>query len=332
MSAPVDTTYVVISQYIAIYAGIPMFALGVVGGIFNIIVFLSLQTFRQSSCAIFLTVMSFVNVGQLVTGLLSRIMISGFNVDWTETSSFYCKFRNYCLQFCALTSYTCVCLAVIDQYMATSFYTRWQQYFNTKKAFIACGIACIIWLIHGIPSLISFNLSFNIRTRRNSCILTNPNFQPYYSYGYILILAGILPIIIDIAFGSLAYRNVRQIPYRTVPLVRRELDKQLTSMVLIQVVYKTLVVLPYVTILFILLTANINALSITVLQLNFLNFVTGMIYYLNFASPFYIYMCVSKRFRQQFIYVILSIYSSKRKQQCIGINQIKPLEEQSQQL
>ncbi|CAF1305932.1 unnamed protein product, partial [Adineta steineri] len=123
-----------------------------------------------------------------------------------------------------------------------------------------------------------------------------------------------------------------QIPYRTVPLVRRELDKQLTSMVLIQVVYKTLVVLPYVTILFILFTANINALSITVLQLNFLNFVTGMIYYLNFASPFYIYICVSKRFRQQFIYVILSIYSSKRKQQCIGINQIKPLEEQSQQL
>ena len=71
---------------------------GVIGGFFNIIVFLSLQTFRQSSCAFYLTIMSIVNIGQLFTGLLSRIMISGFDIDWTVTSLFYCKFRYYCFQ------------------------------------------------------------------------------------------------------------------------------------------------------------------------------------------------------------------------------------------
>jgi hypothetical protein len=283
MSTAVNTTFTFISKEIAIYAGIPIFVFGVIGGVFNIIVFLSFETFRKSSCAIFLTTMAFVNIGQLLMILLTRIMITGFGLDWTETSLFYCKFRNYCLQVCALTSYTCMCLATIDQYMATSFYVHWQQYFNIRKAYISCAISFIIWLIHGIPSLVSFNLDFNQQTGTIGCVITSPAFQQYYSYVYVLILAGILPILINIIFGSMAYWNVRQIPYRTVPLVRRELDKQLTTMVLIQVIYKTFVVLPYVIVLFIIFTMKLSNPYIDLAELNFMNFITGMIYYLNFA-------------------------------------------------
>ncbi|UJR08215.1 hypothetical protein I4U23_012488 [Adineta vaga] len=322
MSTTANSSYTIISKYIAIYAGIPIFSLGITGGIFNIIVFLSLQTFRRSSCAIFLTFMSFVNIGQLVTGLLSRIMITGFEVDWTEKSEFYCKFRIYCLQFCALSSYTCLCLATIDQCLATSFRVRCQQFFNVRKSIMICTIFFIIWLLHGIPSVISFNISYSSRTKALMCTITNPDYQTYYSFVYLLILTGLLHVFIDIIFGSLAYWNVRQIPYRTVPLVRRELDKQLTSMVLVQVVYKTIVVVPYVSVLFVLYTANLNSLSLTNAQLNFMNYITGMIYYLNFASPFYIYICVSKRFRQQFIYVLSTLCSRKGTEQHGGINQI----------
>ncbi len=47
-----------------------------------------------------------------------------------------------------------------------------------------------------------------------------------------------------IIFGVLGYRNVKQIAYRAVPLVRRELDKQLTKMVLIQAFCDILFVIP----------------------------------------------------------------------------------------
>jgi len=308
MSTTANTTYAFVSQKIAIYYGIPVFISGVLGEIFNIIVFLSLRTFRQSSCAFILTFMSFVNIGQLLTGLLSRIMISGYNVDWTETSLFYCKFRNYCLEICALTSYTCMCLATIDQYMATSFHLRWQQYFNIKKAHILCTIALIIWLLHGIPSLIWFNLSFSYQTGGISCVITNPGFQQYFTYVYVLILAGLLPMIINIIFGSMAYWNVRQIPYRTVPLVRRELDKQLTTMVLVQVVCKILIVLPYIIGLFLIYTLNLSSPSVNVAQLNFTNFITGMIYYLYFAVSknyfdfLYLKICL---FRVHFIFIFV---------------------------
>ncbi|CAF2570584.1 unnamed protein product [Rotaria sp. Silwood2] len=328
MSAATNTIYTFATQRIAIYFGIPVLIGGVLGGILNIIVFLSLQTFRESSCAFFLTIMSFVNIGQLITGLLSRVMISGFGVDLADTSLVYCKIRNFCLQFCALTSYTCMSLATVDQLLATSLQPRWQQYLNTKKAHRLCTMFFIIWLLHSIPSLIWYNLSLSVRTGRVGCVITNPVFQQYFTYVYLLILAGVLPIIINITFGSVAYSNVRQIPYRTIPLIRRELDKQLTTMVLVQVVFKIFVIVPYISVLFILTTANLSSNSINTVQLNFANFVTGMIYYLYFASPLYIYICVSKRFRQQFIHVISIIFIKRWKRQIVGINRVSTEQQQ----
>jgi hypothetical protein len=272
-----------IPQIITIYFGIPVLIAGLTGGILNIIVFLSLKTFRQSSCAFFLTIMSFVDIGQLLTSLLSRIMITGFNIDWTETSVAYCKFRYYCLQVCALTSYTCMCLATIDQFLATSLRPRWQQFFNIKQARFLCISFFIIWLLHGIPCLIWYSPVISSNSGSATCSITNAIYQKYSTYCYSLILAGILPIIITVSFGCLAYRNVRQIPYRTVPLVRRELDKQLTSMVLVQVVHNFLVLVPYISVIVVLFSVNVNAQSLNYAELIFLNRLTGLIYYLCFA-------------------------------------------------
>src|SRR5689334_20385344 len=126
------SSFTVVTQQMSIYFGIPVLLAGMIGGLLNIIVFLSLQTFRKNSCAFYLTIMSIVNIGQLFTGLLSRIMISGYGISWTEISPFYCKFRYFLLQTCTFISLTCICLATIDQYFATSFNPRWRQW-NTLK-------------------------------------------------------------------------------------------------------------------------------------------------------------------------------------------------------
>jgi hypothetical protein len=68
-------------QKITVYLGTFILITGVLGGLLTTIVFLSLQTFRQSSCAFYLTVMSIVNVGELIAGQFTRILISGFNID-----------------------------------------------------------------------------------------------------------------------------------------------------------------------------------------------------------------------------------------------------------
>ena len=158
MSTSVIPTLNYISQQISIYGGFIIFFTGIIGGLLNIIVFLSLRTFRENSCAFYLIIMSFVNIGNLITGLLSRIIISGFRIDLTLTSSFYCKFRWYCLQFCVLSSFTFTCLAAIDQYMGTAVHVRWRQWSNIKIAHRLTIITMIIWFLHGFLYIIYFDL------------------------------------------------------------------------------------------------------------------------------------------------------------------------------
>ena len=234
-----------ISQCISIYGGSFIFLTGVLGGLLNIIVFLSLRTFRESSCAFYLIVMSFVNIGNLLTGLLSRIIISGFGIDWTLISPLYCKFRWFCLQQCVLTSFTCTCLAALDQYMSTNARPLWRQWSNIKIAHRITITFIIVWLLHGISYLIFFDLLVSPSTGKTTCTSTSTTFRQYHVYGYLITLSGALPLITTAFFGSLAYNNVRQLSHRTVPLVRRELEKQLTQMVLAQIAFNVVVTLPY---------------------------------------------------------------------------------------
>jgi hypothetical protein len=134
MSSSTNMSLTFIGQQIMIYGGFLIITTGIFGNLINTIVFLSLKTFRQSSCAFYLTIMSIVNIGQLLFGLLSRIMISGFAIDWTTTSVFLCKFRTTFSQLCSLISFICLCLATIDQYFATCTRLRWQQWSNIKLA------------------------------------------------------------------------------------------------------------------------------------------------------------------------------------------------------
>ena len=64
-----STSWVNAGNVVTIFGGIPILITGVLGGFVNTLVFLSLQTFRQSSCAFYLTVMSILNIGQLFTGI-----------------------------------------------------------------------------------------------------------------------------------------------------------------------------------------------------------------------------------------------------------------------
>jgi hypothetical protein len=272
-----------VSQEIVTYMGMPTIVLGVLGNLLNILVFLSLKTFRQSSCAFYLIVMSSVNIGQLLLSELSRVMITGFNIDWTQTSLFYCKFRVFAIQVCAFTSFTCMCLATIDQFLATCVRVYWQQWSNIKLAQRLIVISIIFWIIYNIPYLIFYQQNVSPMTGKISCGTTNMILRQYNTYMNNIILTGTLPIFIPVLFGSLAFRNIRQIAYRTVPLVRRELDKQLTNMVLTQVVFSFFFVAPYVISTVFPLATNINSDPFRSAQFTAVLLITACFYYLYFA-------------------------------------------------
>ena len=242
ISAALDFT----SQEIVIYLGLFFFIAGVIGGPLVLIVFLSLKTFRESSCAFYLTIMSFVNISHLFTGLLTFIMINGFGINWTAMSTFYCKFRPFYVQVSVLLSFTCMCMAIIDQFLATCAHPRWHRWNSIKLArYILIG-SVFLWILHGIPFLMYYNITLSPITGNPSCGITNAIFMKYTNVYYIPFLTSSIPLTTMIIFGCLAYRNVQHLAYRTVPLVRRELDKQLTKMVLVQVFCDIFAVMPQV--------------------------------------------------------------------------------------
>ncbi|CAF4100115.1 unnamed protein product [Adineta steineri] len=314
------SSYTSAVQYIVTYMGMSTVLIGVVGNTLNIVVFISLKTFRENSCAFYLMFMSFVNIGQLITGQLSRVLITGFSIDLTIRSAFYCKFRAFGVEMFQFISLTCLCLATIDQFLATCSHVYWQQFSNIKLARRLTVISTIFWILYSIPYLIFYNQIVSSTTNQTSCTYSNVNFQQYHVYMNNIILSGGLPLLITVAFGSLAYRNVRQIAYRTIPLVRRELDKQLTNMVLIQIIFSFFTLLPYFILNVVPLVTNINPSSSGqfILSIN----IAACIFYVYFAYPFYIYACVSKRFRQQLFYVLFELHFNRWRRRIVPANDI----------
>lgn len=257
MSSTTIASLLYANQQIILYTGIPTLIVGLVGNVLSMIVFLSLRTFRQSSCALYLTVLSFVDMLQLLTGLFSRIMISGFGMDWTQRSLFYCKARTFAFQLSASISLTCLVLATIDQYFATCSPPRHPHWCTIKLARRIVFVVLLVFFLEQIPCLIFYDHVLLPKSNTTICDITNVNFTTFNAYVNYLILGNLLPHSMAFSCALLAYRNIKQIPYRTVPLVRRELDKQLSNMVLFQVAFTVVTAVPNLVIYLILSYAYI---------------------------------------------------------------------------
>ena len=85
-----------------------------------------------------------------------------------------------------------------------------------------------------------------------------------------------------IIFGVLSYRNIQRIAYRTIPLVRRELDKQLTVMVLVQVFCAVLALTPQLIYSYYSLITGTSTDQFTLIFIQSIRNIITMFYYTYF--------------------------------------------------
>ena len=183
-----------------------------------------------------------------------------------------------------MVSLTCFSLTTIDQYLATCSRPRWQQFSNIRVARRLSAATSLLWILHGIPCLIYFNLIPSATTAGQLiCTMTNKRFAQYFLYGYVAIFTGYLPVSISAVFESLAYYNVRRLAYRTVPLVRRELDKQLNIMVLNLNIYNIVALMPYPIILTLTSLTTIAQDPSVAAKIDFVGSLTTYSYYSYYA-------------------------------------------------
>ncbi|CAF1155547.1 unnamed protein product [Adineta steineri] len=307
-------SYQFIGEKITIYCGLFILITGVFGGILNILVFTTLKTFRNTSCVFYLITASIVDTAQLLTSLLVRILSVGFLIDPT-TIPWFCKTRMFFAQFSILVALGCMSLATIDQFISINR----RQLCSLQSAHRYIFITCIMAIIHAI----FFSIYYD--TRSNVCTIINPNFAKYYTYVYIPVVIGILPIITMITFALLAFISIRTIASRNIHIERLGRDRQLTAMTLIYVVFIIITNVP--TIIFnIYLTTSVTTDKILLARNYLIVSIVVVFYYVQYAIPFYVFCCVSKRFRNQVIYVLIDVHFKRFQQAAnkLNNNQVTP--------
>lgn len=109
-----------IGEQFTVYGGYFILFTGIIGNGMNIIVFLTMRTYRTVPCTFYFLVGSIDNLVYLSMILTARILSVGYNNDLTRTSTIWCKMRNFFIYSLSLITLTCSSLVTIDQYLITS--------------------------------------------------------------------------------------------------------------------------------------------------------------------------------------------------------------------
>ena len=304
------------------YSTITTLALGLIGNLLNILVLVSLKVVRKSSYAFHLTIESLVNTFLLI--LLSVIRLTSWltvKVDPANSFLAWCKLRTAIAQPLVLLSCSIVCFAAFDQYLCTQHQIRIKRLSTHRLAQRMIAIFACAWPLHSIL----FAIFLHIRST-SGCGVYNPMFNEYYNYFYYPVLSGALPMSISTAFSLLAFRNVRRLVRRQVPVVRRHVDRQLTAMVLLRVVFFVLLLFPFT--LYRVYSVRINPQRVSLIQAAIEQLILTIVfamYNLNFAASFYIFFLSSMRFRRQVKAVLVKrLHRQWRRFFSLQLNQVHP--------
>jgi hypothetical protein len=252
---------IVASQIFFSYCTYINFGLGLFGNLLNTLFFTNLKIFRHNRCAFYLIVESIVDIAQLTQIFANEIWKLSMNgMDPMSDFPVWCKLRYILVQWLRLILASIVCFAAIDQFLSTNHVAYLRQLSSLKLARCQICIATLLCLLHTVPSA-----AFAESRPSSGCIIINTGLINYYSFFFYPVLNGLLPIFVSSMFSILAYRNVRRIIRRQIPINRRRLDQQLTAMVFVRVIFFVLLQLPFTI-------YRIGTLRLTIIQANTLEY------------------------------------------------------------
>lgn len=269
-----------VSQEIQLYFGMFIVVFGFIGNLLNMIIFLTLQTFRETSCGLYLISISMINIGQILVALFIRILSEAFHTN-IRGIRWICKFQVATATWCHLVSLTTLCLATTDQWISMSQY---RELSNRRFARRAIILTCIVYLIVWIFNLLYWD------SLSGTCSIINAEFAKYSSYFQYPILMGLFSLSMMTIFSSLAFYKIRQMSSQEMHIIRLSHDRQLTAMTLCHAVSVVVATLPFL-ITFIYMTvhtvtdieekAQINLIYTIVLLINYASFAVSSTYLLH---------------------------------------------------
>ena len=109
------------ARVFSFYASNTIFVLGIIGNIFNIIVFTKLKLFRGNRCAFYLTVESIANIYLICYAEVLILLSEIAQINLPNTSIIWCKLQTTLGQPARLFIGSIICFEALDQYLSTHY-------------------------------------------------------------------------------------------------------------------------------------------------------------------------------------------------------------------
>ena len=299
----IDTYYPRITSQLARIIPPILYGIGSVGAVLSCIVFAQ-KTMRQNPASIYFLAFSIINFFDLLVLLLVFTVPASNSFDLSLNSIAYCKIRFYCqIVFPTLSRYYLI-MAGIDRTLVTSSNALTRQRSTRHLAYRSITVVTLIILLYNVHLLVNINI-YQVYPGRYLYYTQPGNYSIFYTFSQ-FVLSGLVPWVLSIVLAILTMKNLRRVRIQTVnriPTVttpRRSKDRQFAVMLLAEIIN------------FILFTSVSYGLGvylrITQYQTKsteqktleeFLQALFYMISYIFSATSFYLYLAVSKTFRQK---------------------------------
>lgn len=273
-----------VSRQLYAWASLTIFILGTLGNLFDLILFLRLESLNTLASSLFLFASFIGSECVMLTATLLRLIFGMTGFDPLFSSLFLCKARWMIGPASGAFALTCVSFAVFDRLLLVRSDYRVQLTLNQARLIIV--VAALFWL-----SFFSLYAVFFTAPTASSCRLVDPvllQLMPVIS----LFVYNVIPINVLSLLCVMIWRKVRQLP-------GRPLHDQVTRMIIAQIVVIVLTSLPSAIYAIYTLATRTTSKSSTRLAVeNLVNTLCVLIGFSTHAVMFYVYLFASPQFRR----------------------------------
>ena len=292
------------------YGNLTIYILGMTGDLFSIAIFLK-KKWRKNVCVFYFLICLVLSLVYLNSTVLSTSLITGWNVDGVNSSVVTCKLMFYVTFITSTLLPTVLILASIDRLLISSQNVDTRLYSSRRLAYLSIGTSTVFWILYNIHALVKVN----IQQLGPSLFICYYDLSSMYLnfIDYSFTVFNCLFCLLMIVLSVLSFKNVRQL--RAVPRQQRRQIRTMTKkdFQLLRCLFAHDVV--YISVSIISSFYGIYKMSSrdkqhTPLQSKLIDFFENLfafIYFTYYSTSFFIFLFVSKAFRQEVKQIIYKI-------------------------
>ncbi|UJR34295.1 hypothetical protein I4U23_021699 [Adineta vaga] len=197
-----------IRTHLAIYVYCPLFVIGNIGNILNMIIF-TRESLRTNACPIYFLLVSIFNLITINIGYFTRILPLLNVPDPSRNIAWYCKGRAYITGLSLTLTRHFLCVIAIDRFLITSTRVSLRQLSSFKTAKWIILISCTSWAIFYIHTIFGYE-----NTRGGTSCGRQAGFYSTFTTICTISIDAILPIVIMTTFTLLMLKHVHAMQLR----------------------------------------------------------------------------------------------------------------------